>query len=153
MDKWEFLKWRRTLGYTQAEAGEKLGFGRGTVGNWEGGITSIPPAVELACCELTRRSKQRPDFGPVNLVYGDSRVASCAPVLQCELFSNNEAAIERALDFDESFVNAMILEDGGGVVWTVSELLSELEQRRGETRPPESSPERKGNLKKHQASE
>lgn len=130
LDKWEFIKWRRTLGYTQAEAGEKLGYGRGTVCNWEGGAILIPQAVELACYELTRRSKQRSDFGPVNLVYGESRGKSCASPLQCELFSNNEAALKRALDLDESFVNAMILEDGGGVVWSISELLCELERRR-----------------------
>jgi hypothetical protein len=151
MDKWEFLKWRRTLGYTQAEAGEKLGYGRGTVCNWEGGAILIPQAVELACCELTRRSKQRPDFGPVNLVCGDNRVQSCALLLRCELFSNNEAAIERALDLDESFINAMILEDGGGVVWSVSELLCELERRRDETRLPGAARERRGNLKKRRS--
>ncbi len=31
MDLWGFKKWRRKLGYTQVEAGEKLGLSRGAV--------------------------------------------------------------------------------------------------------------------------
>jgi DNA-binding XRE family transcriptional regulator len=74
MDKWELLKWRRTLGYTQAEAGERLGVNRGTIQNWERGNTRIPKSIELACQELTRQWKQRPEFGPVTLVYADSAI-------------------------------------------------------------------------------
>src|SRR6266852_8189795 len=62
MDMWEFLKWRRTLRYTQAEAAEKLGVNRGTIQNWERGHTRIPKSTELACHELTRQWKQRPEF-------------------------------------------------------------------------------------------
>ena len=113
MDKWDFLRWRRTLGYTQEEIGEKLGVARGTINNWERGVTRIPQAIELACCEITRRAKQRPDFGPVNLVYGDRRDTSRTPVLHCELFSNNDAAIERALKLSYNFIAPMIIEDGG----------------------------------------
>jgi DNA-binding XRE family transcriptional regulator len=54
MDKWELLKWRRTLCYTQTEAGEKLGVNRGTIQNWERGNTRVPKSIELACRELTR---------------------------------------------------------------------------------------------------
>src|SRR6266852_880334 len=35
MDMWDFLKWRKTLRYTQAEAAEMLGVNRGTIQNWE----------------------------------------------------------------------------------------------------------------------
>jgi DNA-binding XRE family transcriptional regulator len=58
MDSWGLLKWRRTLGYTQAEAGEKLGVNRGTIQNWERGNTRIPKSIELACQELARQWKQ-----------------------------------------------------------------------------------------------
>lgn len=136
MDKWEFLRWRRTLGYTQEEAAEKLGVARGTIVNWERGSTRIPQATELACCELTRRSKQRPDFGPVNLVYGDGRVSSRTPLLQCEAYSNNDAAIERALSLSPSAISPLIIEVGGDVVWTAPELLRECERRRDELRQP-----------------
>src|SRR5258708_1983631 len=74
MDMWDFLKWRRTLGYTQEEAADKLGVHRGTIQHWERGITRVPQAVDLACEELTRRWKQQPEFGRVNLVYADGSV-------------------------------------------------------------------------------
>ena len=44
MDKWEFLRWRRTLGYTEEEAADTLGVARGTINNWERGGTRIPQA-------------------------------------------------------------------------------------------------------------
>ena len=52
MDLWDFKKWRRKLGYTQVEAGEKLGLSRGAVQYWESEIRPVPLAVELACQEL-----------------------------------------------------------------------------------------------------
>jgi DNA-binding XRE family transcriptional regulator len=60
MDKWEFLMSRRKFGYTQEEAAEELGVARGTVVRWESGIALIPKAIELACCELIRRSRRAP---------------------------------------------------------------------------------------------
>src|ERR1700694_2378706 len=71
MDLWGFKKWRRKWGYTQVEAGEKLGLSRGAVQYWESEIRPVPLAVELACQELLRLWKQRPEFGPVTLLYGD----------------------------------------------------------------------------------
>src|SRR5712692_2539060 len=75
MDMWDFLKWRRTLRYTQAEAAEKLGVNRGTIQNWERGVTRISKAADLACLELTRRWKQRPEFGAVSLIYAETPVS------------------------------------------------------------------------------
>ena len=137
MDMWEFLKWRRTLRYTQAEAGEKLGVNRGTIQNWERGHTRIPKSTELACQELTRQWKQRPEFGPVTLVYADSPIWQQAhgpynvPVLQCERCPNNEAAIEQAsrLRGNPRFINPLIIEEDGGIVWTTPELLHECDRR------------------------
>src|SRR5438045_4358291 len=64
MDLWSFKQWRRKLGYTQLEAGEKLGLSRGAVQYWESEIRPVPLAVELACQELLRLWKRRPEFGP-----------------------------------------------------------------------------------------
>jgi DNA-binding XRE family transcriptional regulator len=142
MDRWEFLKWRKTLGFTQAEAGQKLGVNRGTIQHWENGITRIPQAVELACQELTRRWKQRPDFGPVTLVYADGPMWQPPdgprrnPLIQCELHPNNEAAIQQAcrLRGSSAFINPLIIEEDGGIVWTGPELLRECHGRAQEAR-------------------
>lgn len=142
MDKWEFLKWRRTLGYTQDEVGEKLGVSRGTIQHWERGVTRIPRAMEMASQELTRRWKQRPDFGPVSLVYAGGR-ASHSSFLHCELHVNSDAAIQEALRLygTPNFINPHIMEDGGGVVWTTPELLGECARRRRETEIERETPE------------
>lgn len=144
MDRWGFLRWRRTLGYTQEEAGAKLGVTRGTIQHWERGATRVPLAIELACLELTRRWKQRPGFGPVNLVYADSRVSSRMSFLHCELYSHNDAAFEQALPLSATpnFINPFIMEDGGDVVWTAAELLRECERRKDEARIGGEGPDR-----------
>ncbi|MBN8958000.1 MAG: helix-turn-helix transcriptional regulator [Rhizobiales bacterium] len=72
MDNWDFLKWRRTLGYTQAHVAERFGVNRGTIQNWERGATKVSKMAELACAELTRRYRQSPSFGPVTLVCADA---------------------------------------------------------------------------------
>jgi len=142
MDMWEFLKWRRTLRYTQEEAAEKLGVNRGTIQNWERGVRRIPKAIELACPELTRRRKQRPEFGAVCLVYAEAPVCQqpddpsrCA-LLQRELYSTNDVAILRALQLLDTpnFINPFIIEKDGGIVWTTIELLRECERRREEAK-------------------
>ena len=153
MDMWEFLKWRRTLRYTQAEAAEKLGVNRGTIQNWERGVTRISKAAELACHELTRFWKQRPEFGPVALVYAEGPIwqpadsPSSVSVLQCERFSNNDAAIEQAsrLGRTPQFVNPLILDKSGGVVWTSPELLSECDRRAKEARAQREAADRAAN--------
>jgi DNA-binding XRE family transcriptional regulator len=75
MDLWDFKKWRQKLGYTQSVAAEKLGLSRGAVQYWESEIRPVPVAVELACQELLRLWKQRPEFGPVTLLYADGPVS------------------------------------------------------------------------------
>ncbi len=74
MDLWDFKKWRRKLKYSQFEAAEALGFKRSGVQNWESERVPISEVVELACEELTLRWKQRPEFGPVTLIYADEQV-------------------------------------------------------------------------------
>src|SRR5882757_3498695 len=86
MDQWDFKKWRKRLGINQVEAGEVLGLSRAAVQYWESDIRPVPRAVELACSELLRRWKQRPEFGPVTLLYADSPLSlpSGDLVLRCE---------------------------------------------------------------------
>jgi len=141
MDASEFLKWRRTLRYSQEEAGKELGVSRGTIKNWEKGYTRIPRAAELACLQVTRRWKQRPDFGPVALVFTDGpnwqvlQDLHCSVVLQCELCPNNEAAMERACrpEHCPTFVYRFIMAENGGIIWNGPELSSECDRRRTST--------------------
>jgi transcriptional regulator with XRE-family HTH domain len=142
MDGWDFLKWRRTLRYTQAEAAEKLGVNRSTIQNWERAVTPVPKAAELACQELTRFWKQHPEFGPVALVYADSPMSQQADgphtmfALQCERYLNNDAAIAQATRLKRTphFANPIILDEDGSVVWTSPELLRECDRRSDEAR-------------------
>src|SRR5882757_950851 len=102
MDLWGFKKWRRKLGYTQVEAGERLGLSRGAVQYWESEIRPVPLAVELACEELQRLWKQRPKFGPVILLYADDPISldACASVgniiVRSERYPDNETALKSA---------------------------------------------------------
>ena len=75
MDQWDFKKWRKKLGINQVAAGEMLGLSRGAVQYWESDIRPVPRAVELACQELLRRWKQRPEFGPVTLLYANAPIS------------------------------------------------------------------------------
>jgi len=99
--------------------------------------TPIPSAVALAGEELARRSKQRPEFGPVLLVYADQAMwpepdcASRAVCIQCELQPNSEAAIRRASRLREgpNFLNPLILDEDDGVVWMTRELLNACDKQ------------------------
>jgi hypothetical protein len=55
------------------------------------------------------------------------------PVLYCEPYPDNEAAIQRALRLRDqpNFANAWILEEDENVIWNSSELLLECHRRRG----------------------
>src|SRR5262249_6973994 len=74
MDGRALREWRKHLGFTQEEAAKHLDVTRATIQNWEYGITSLPGAIHFACQECVRRWKQRPDFGPVLLVYTDGLI-------------------------------------------------------------------------------
>lgn len=141
MDLWGFKKWRRKLGYTQVEAGEKLGLSRGAVQYWESEIRPVPLAVELACQELLRLSKQQPEFGPVTLLYADfaddpmsidSSGSVRSILMQSERHPNNESALKSAAGPMETMTQfvAFIVEDDGNVVWSGPELLREIQARK-----------------------
>jgi len=141
MDLWGFKKWRRKLRYTQAEAGEKLGLSRGAVQYWESEIRPVPVAVELACQELLRLWKQRPEFGPVTLLcadYADDLISleTSASVgslfVRSERHLNNENALKSAARQRETMTLfiAFIVEDDGNVIWSGPELLREIDVRK-----------------------
>src|SRR6266850_3287854 len=135
MDQWDFKKWRKILGINQVEAGEVLGLSRAAVQYWESYIRPVPRAVELACQELLRRWKQRPEFGPVILLYAEgsiSRVDTLSSgdlVLRCEPHPDNESAINRIVQLRETVSEFMpfVLEDDGTVIWSGTELLHECD--------------------------
>lgn len=135
MDVWKFKKWRKKLGYTQAEAAEKLDLSRAAIQYWEAEIRPVPLAVELACRELLRRWKQRPDFGPVTLLYSDDPIWQQASppcgvlLLRSERHPNNERAIKRAIWLRETMnlITPLIVTDDGNVIWSGPELLRECD--------------------------
>ena len=137
MDQWDFKKWRKKLGINQVEAGEVLGLSRGAVQNWENEIRPVPRAVELACRELLRRWKQRPEFGPVSLLYAEGPVSQVgAPpcgdlVFRCEPHPDNESALGRIVRLRETvrLFMSFVVEDDGTVVWSGPELLHECDSR------------------------
>jgi DNA-binding XRE family transcriptional regulator len=140
MDLWGFKKWRRELGYTQVEAGEKLGLGRGTVQYWESEIRPVPLAVELACQELQRLWKQRPEFGPVTLLYAsyaddpmslETSAFVGSILVRSERHPNIENALKSAARPRETITLfiAFIVEDDGNVIWSGPELLREIDAR------------------------
>jgi transcriptional regulator with XRE-family HTH domain len=130
-------KWRKQLGFTQEEAAKHLDVSRATIQNWELEITAVPGAMDFACQECARRWKQRPDFGPVLLVYTEGLIwppydqPDYFPNLYCEPYPDNEAAIQRALRLSNkpNFANAWILEKGETVIWNSAELLLECTRR------------------------
>jgi hypothetical protein len=139
MDQWDFKKWRKKLGINQVSAGEMLGLSRGAVQDWESEIRPVPRAVELACQELLRRWKQRPEFGPVTLLYAEgpiSRVDSLPSgdlVLRCEQHPDNESALVRVVRLRET-VNLLmpfIVESDGTVIWSSLELQHECDAQKG----------------------
>lgn len=124
-------------GFNQFEAAEKLGINRGGFQNWEREVRPISRAVELACQEITRRWRQRSDFGPVFLVYTDGPILQksnevyCVALLRCERHPDNKTAIEevRRSGSDPLLVNPLILAEDGSVIWDAPELLEECKKR------------------------
>jgi DNA-binding XRE family transcriptional regulator len=140
VDVWEFKKWRKTLKYSQVEAAGKLGVVRGTIRSWENELRPIPCAIELACIELTRRWKHRPEFGPVILVYvGDWLVQQsygpdCIGLLQREPYPTNDAAIQQVCRLRQAPnlldpLAMVIMESDGEIIWTGPEILRECRKR------------------------
>lgn len=136
---WDLKKWRKKLRYTQCEAAMMLGVSRGTIQHWESERNPIPLAVELACIELTRCWKRRPEFGPVTLVYADSPLVQEAEgpyflAVQCQHCGNNASAIIQASQLRGSpqFNNPFILDNDGEIIWSSLEILEECQrQKRG----------------------
>jgi DNA-binding XRE family transcriptional regulator len=126
--------WRKQLRLTQDEAAKQLDVARATIQNWEHEVTPLPGAIDLACQECVRRWKQQPSFGPVLLVYPDGPIwphtenSNRLPLLHCEPYPDNEAAIQRALRLTP-FVAPWILEEGESVVWNSLELQVECTKR------------------------
>ena len=143
MDPWDFKKWRKKLGVNQVEAGAMLGLSRGAIQSWEGEITPVPRAVELACNELLRRWKQRPEFAPVFLLYADAPMPDTDPparsdlLLRSESHSNNKSALTRVLQLSETakLFMPLILGSDGTVIWSGPELLQECEAKKRARRP------------------
>jgi DNA-binding XRE family transcriptional regulator len=139
MDQWDFKKWRKKLGINQVAAGEMLGLSRGAVQYWESEIRPVPRAVELACQELLRRWKQRPEFGPVTLPYADGPISQMDPlssgdlVLRCEAHPDDESALGRVVRLRETVNLFMpfIAEADGTVIWSGPELLRECDAKKG----------------------
>ena len=138
MDSWDLKKWRKKHGFNQFEAAKKFGINRGGFQNWEREVRPISKAVELACQEITRLGRQRPDFGPVILVCVDGPILQqsdepyCVALLRCDHHPNSEAAIADAsrLGRDPLFTNLYILAEDGSVIWEMQELLEECDRRK-----------------------
>jgi hypothetical protein len=91
-----------------------------------------------------RRWKQRPEFGPVTLLYADGPVSQvdslpCGDlVLRCEPHPDNESALARVVRLRETMnlFMPLIVEDDGTVVWSGLELLHECDVRKECMRDP-----------------
>jgi DNA-binding XRE family transcriptional regulator len=138
VDMWDFKKWRRQLKYSQIKAAKVLGLRRAAIQHWESERVAISHVVELACEELTRRWKQRSDFGPVTLMYSRESLwptkdqSSRRLFVECELCANNDDALQRAdwLSKSQTFINPIILARDGEVVWAGPDLLTECARRK-----------------------
>jgi DNA-binding XRE family transcriptional regulator len=138
MDQWDFKKWRKKLGINQVTAGEMLGLSRGAVQYWESEIRPVPRAVELACQELLRCWKQRPEFGPVTLLYADAPMSETDSLpygdvaLRRESHPDNQSALGRVVRLRETINPFMtfIVEDDGTVIWSGPELLHECDAKK-----------------------
>jgi DNA-binding XRE family transcriptional regulator len=138
MDMWDFKKWRRKLRYSQVEAGKELGLSRGAVQKWETEANPVPVAIELACQELLRRWKRRPEFGPVTLLYAEHPIPPERPpaarsiLIQSERHPNNESALRSARPLRDTMAVpvAFIMEDDGKVIWSGPALLREIDARK-----------------------
>ena len=127
----ELRQWRKLLGYTQEQAAKEFGVTRPTIQNWEYEITSVPVAVDLASRQLLRRWKQRPEFGPVTLVYASAPLgpkANALPTLFCKRYTDNKSALLALSVLGSKLFNPQILDDTDLVIWSGPQLLEECKR-------------------------
>jgi DNA-binding XRE family transcriptional regulator len=133
MDATDLKNWRKRLGLNQVEAAKRLGVGRASIQYWEQDLWPIPHVTELACQQIMRRWKQRPEFGPVLLIYIDDPIWQHSErpyhvsILHSAVYPNNETAmlhVDRHKN-DPYFINPVLMETNGDIIWTTSELLEE----------------------------
>jgi DNA-binding XRE family transcriptional regulator len=142
MDARDLKKWRKRLSYNQFEAAKQLGVRRGSIQNWEQELWPIPRVVELATHQIMRRWKQRREFGPVLLIYTEEPIwqQSQQPyqisILHSAVCANNKTAMQHVerLKHDPGFINPVIMESNGEIIWTTSELLREAFAATGRAR-------------------
>jgi DNA-binding XRE family transcriptional regulator len=133
MDATDLKNWRRRLGLNQFEAANKLGVGRASIQYWEGELWPIPRVIELACHQMMRRWKRRSEFGPVLLIYIDDPIwqDSQRPyeisIFHSAVYANNKTAMQHVdrVKNDPYFINPVIMETNGDIIWTTFELLRE----------------------------
>ncbi|MFZ2156319.1 MAG: helix-turn-helix transcriptional regulator [Bradyrhizobium sp.] len=138
MNGLELKKWRKLLGYTQEQAANEFGVTRPTIQNWEYEITPVPVAVDLASRQLVRRWKQRPEFGPITLVYASVPLwrtldsVDRLPTLICRRYPHNNAAFLKVFELRNSstFFNPMILDETNFIIWSGPQLMEECEKLR-----------------------
>jgi transcriptional regulator with XRE-family HTH domain len=132
----ELKKWRKLLGYTQEQAANEFGVTRPTIQNWEYEITPVPVTVDLASRQLLRRWKQRPEFGPVGLVYANAPLwptpnsMDRLPTLFCRRYPDNNAAFLGVFELRTSsnFFNPLILDETNHIIWSGPQLMEECEK-------------------------
>lgn len=136
-----FRAWRERLGFSQAEAAERLRFAQVTVQElqkWENGITPVPALISVLCERIERgRIHTTPEYGPVELVYNDAPswlpVSGPAriPTEHREPWPTMRDAINRAVELSgsDNYHDARIV-DNGNSIWTPLELAEECEKRR-----------------------
>jgi transcriptional regulator with XRE-family HTH domain len=135
----ELKKWRTLLGYTQEQAASEFGVTRPTIQNWEYEITPVPVTVDLASRQLLQRWKQRPEFGPVTLVYASAPLwpapnsVDPLPTLYCRRYPDNNAAFLGVFELRDSsdFFNPLILDETNHIIWSGPQLIEECEKLRG----------------------
>jgi transcriptional regulator with XRE-family HTH domain len=138
LDSWDLKKWRKKHGFNQFEAAEKLGTNRSGLQDWEREVRPIWRSIELACEEITRLERRRPDFGPVTLVCTDGPILRVCDdpyhvkLLCFEQHPNNAAAIRAVIrsGLNLSHGDILILAEDGFVIWQSEELIGECHRQK-----------------------
>jgi transcriptional regulator with XRE-family HTH domain len=139
MNGLELKEWRKLLGYTQEQAANQFGVTRPTIQNWEYEITPVPVTVDLATRQLLRRWKQRPEFGPVALVYANAPLTLNSvdrlATLFCRRYPDNKAAFLGVFELrtNPNFFNPLILDETNHIIWSGPQLMEECEKLRSKS--------------------